>query len=222
MTGHLVYSLEQPLLPAKPVAEFSPIDDILVIPRDKLPRLPPPTKPEHDIQLVVKMDNLRDGRNYAFFNDVTYTPPKVPTLYTVLSAPEGLVKEQKIYGGYTSSFVLDGGSGGRGDVAGAAAADGDDVVQITIRNDDDGRHPFHLHGHVFQVLYRSSGEDDDEEVDAQGQRVKAWNESELPAIPMRRDTVVVWGNGEVVLRFRADNPGKSLFGVGSSSCCPPG
>lgn len=161
------------------------------------------------------MDNLRDGRNYAFFNDVTYTPPKVPTLYTVLSAPEGLVKDQRIYGGYTNSFVLDGGSGGSGDVASggaAAAADGDNVVQITIRNDDDGRHPFHLHGHAFQVLYRSSGEDDDDEdLDAEGQHVKAWKESDLPEIPMRRDTVVVWGNGEVVLRFRADNPGKSLL-----------
>ncbi|KAH7024677.1 Cupredoxin [Microdochium trichocladiopsis] len=220
VTGHLVYSPAHPLPAASPVSSFTPIDDFTLTPYDRMPLLPPPTRPEHDIELVVKMDNLRDGRNYAFFNNITYTPPKVPTLYTALSAPEDLVRDRRIYGGYTNTFVLEGPRGepsqksarhGR-DVAAAAAAGGD-TVQIVLRNEDDGRHPFHLHGHTFQVLYRSSGEeeDDEDEGEAQTGRAKAWKESEFPAIPVRRDTVVVWGNGEVVLRFRADNPGVWLF-----------
>ncbi|RYP66264.1 hypothetical protein DL771_007916 [Monosporascus sp. 5C6A] len=38
------------------------------------------------VQLDAAMDNLGDGGNYAFFNNITYTSPKVPTLYTALSA----------------------------------------------------------------------------------------------------------------------------------------
>ena len=56
----------------------------------------------------------------------------------------------------------------------------------------------HLHGHVFQVVYRS-------EEDA-----GFYNESmnlTFPDNPMRRDTVQVKPNGFIILRFRADNPG---------------
>ena len=56
----------------------------------------------------------------------------------------------------------------------------------------------HLHGHTFQVVYRS-------EADA-----GPYNDSmqlTFPENPMRRDTVQVKPNGFVILRFRADNPG---------------
>jgi iron transport multicopper oxidase len=38
-------------------------------------------KVDHSITLDLKMDVLNDGANYAFFNDITYVSPKVPTLY---------------------------------------------------------------------------------------------------------------------------------------------
>lgn len=38
-------------------------------------------KVDHPITLDLKMDVLNDGANYAFFNDITYVSPKVPTLY---------------------------------------------------------------------------------------------------------------------------------------------
>ena len=60
----------------------------------------------------------------------------------------------------------------------------------------------HLHGHVFQVVYRSEEE------------AGTYNDSmelTFPANPMRRDTVQVKPNGFVILRFRADNPGIWLF-----------
>lgn len=56
----------------------------------------------------------------------------------------------------------------------------------------------HLHGHVFQVVYRS-------EEDA-----GPYNSSMVltfPDNPIRRDTIQIKPNGFVLLRFRADNPG---------------
>ncbi|KAJ1323451.1 iron transport multicopper oxidase [Microdochium nivale] len=194
VTGHLVYAASQPLPPATPIAAFTPVDDTTLTPYDGMPLLPAPTRPEHTIHLTVKMDNLGDGRNYAFFNNITYAPPRVPTLYTLLSAPASLARDPRIYGQHTNPFVLEQGQ----------------VVQIVLKNDDDGRHPFHLHGHSFQVLYRSK-EDEDEEDDGAGAGASVMKESDYPPVPMRRDTVVVWGGGEVVLRFRADNPGIWLF-----------
>ena len=42
----------------------------------------------------------------AFFNNITYTRPKVPTLYTVLTAGE-LASNPAVYGEFTHSFVLE-------------------------------------------------------------------------------------------------------------------
>jgi iron transport multicopper oxidase len=56
----------------------------------------------------------------------------------------------------------------------------------------------HLHGHVFQVVYRS-------EEDA-----GPYNDSmqlTFPNNPIRRDVIQVKPGGFVILRFRADNPG---------------
>ncbi len=119
----------------------------------------------------------------AFFNNITYTAPKVPTLYTALSAGD-LATNPAVYGEYTHPFVLKKG----------------EIVELVINNIDPGKHPFHLHGHNFQVVWRSeeeAGTFQDSNVTAEA----------FPAIPMRRDTVVLNPNGNIVLRFRADNPG---------------
>ena len=62
------------------------------------------------------------------------------------------------------------------------------------------RHPFHLHGHAFQVVSRSEEE--------AGTYIDG---GDMPATPMRRDTVLVRPNGNLALRFKADNPGVWLF-----------
>ncbi|KAJ3124726.1 hypothetical protein HK100_011138 [Physocladia obscura] len=90
------------------------------------------------------------------------------------------------------------------------------IIDIIIRNDDPGEHPFHIHGHVFWVL--ASG--------------VATSLNSIPSTfdlsnPLRRDTVTVQacphdsngcfqnGNqtsfGYVVIRFVADNPGVWLM-----------
>lgn len=74
-------------------------------------------------------------------------------------------------------------------------------MQIVLNNLDPGRHPFHLHGHRFQALYRAP-EDGGTFADS---RV---SEKDFPDVPMRRDTLVVWPNGNLVLRFQANHPGR--------------
>lgn len=153
-------------------------------PYDEVDLLP---EPDHQVELNVVMDNLRDGKNYAFFNNITYTQPKVPTLYSVLSAGDDAVNPA-VYGEYTNSFVLE----------------KDQIVQIVLNNLDSGRHPFHLHGHHFQAIYRS--EEEAGTFEDEGVSVESYTKK-----PMRRDTLVVWPNGNMVLRFKANNPGVWFF-----------
>jgi iron transport multicopper oxidase len=58
----------------------------------------------------------------AFFNDVTYVSPKVPTLYTVLSTGPNATNPT-IYGSNTNAFVLA----------------QNEVVEIVLNNDDPGK-----------------------------------------------------------------------------------
>jgi len=71
----------------------------------------------------------------------------------------------------------------------------DSIVQIIMENPHGGEHPFHLHGHTFQVI-------------AQGEGVYEEGKTQLNAInPLRRDTATIPRNGFTVIRFKADNPG---------------
>ena len=140
-------------------------------------------KVDYSFNLDVRMDNLGDGLNYAFFNNQTYTRPLVPTLYTALTS-DALATNTAIYGSNTNAFILQ----------------KNDVVEIILNNNDKGRHPFHLHGHAFQAVVRSD----------QGAGQFIGNET-FPAVPMKRDTFMAPPNGNIVLRFRADNPGVWLF-----------
>lgn len=115
------------------------------------------------------------------FNDISFVYPKVPVLYTALSAGE-LATNPTIYGKDSPAYVL-----GYGE-----------IIDIVLNNDDTGRHPFHLHGHVFQVIHRS--EEDAGHFNASGVT--------FPSVPMKRDTLVVQPSGNFVIRFKADNPGE--------------
>ncbi|KAJ2121550.1 ferroxidase fet3 [Coemansia sp. RSA 720] len=110
------------------------------------------------------------------FNNHTYVLPSVPSALTALSAG-AQAHDPQIYGRQTNTYVLN----------------HMDVVQITIVNHDYYSHPFHLHGHVFQIVETGNLRS---------------RESKLPLdAPVRRDTVVIRGGHYAVLRFRADNPG---------------
>ncbi|ETN46362.1 uncharacterized protein HMPREF1541_00546 [Cyphellophora europaea CBS 101466] len=185
VTSYLVYdsaaSLPEPAL----IDDFDPFDDFGLVPYDQLDLF---EEPDLTVQLDVKMDNLKDGANYAFFNNITWVAPVVPTLYTVLSAPPSLLSNPTIYGSNTNTFVLP-----------HMAS-----VDIIVNNHDPGKHPFHLHGHVFQTIIRS----EEEAGDYDPNNV---TDQDFPTTPMRRDTVLIRPNGHMVLRFRADNPGVWIF-----------
>ncbi|KAJ0125050.1 multicopper like protein [Diaporthe amygdali] len=184
VTGWLSYDSSKPLPDPALVDEFNEFDDFTLVPYDNQTIL---GAPDHQIELEVIMDNLGDGANYAFFNNITYKAPKVPTLYTALSAGE-TANNALVYGSHTHSFVLQKG----------------EIVQIVVDNDDTGKHPFHLHGHNFQAVYRS-------EENAGFFADSNVTEADFSQVPMRRDTFVLKPQGNIVLRFRADNPGVWLF-----------
>lgn len=152
---------------------------------------------DYQITFDVKMDNLGDGVNYAFFNNISYVAPKVPTLVTALTAGK-LATEPWVYGDNINAHVLQYG----------------EVVELVVNNYDDGRHPFHLHGHNFQIVQKSQAFDNDNGDDVADNTVP-YNESSplmpFPDVPMIRDTIVLEPNGHIVLRFKADNPGVWIF-----------
>lgn len=180
VTGWLTYDAAQPLPAAAVVNEFDPFDDFTLVPTDG-ERIYDHV--DYSFNLDVKMDNLGDGANYAFFNNATYIRPSTPTLYTALTTSD-TSQIPYIYGPNANAFVLQ----------------KDQIVEIVLNNNDPGKHPFHLHGHAFQAVVRSA--------ESAGNYVS--NET-LPTVPMRRDTFMVRPNGNIVLRFRADNPGVWLF-----------
>lgn len=168
------------------------LDDFLLVPLDKEELFP---DADHTIEVGVVMNNLNNGVNYAFFNNLTYTPAKVPTLLTVLAAGDNAVNPA-VYGSNTHSFVLQ----------------ANETVDIILNNEDTGRHPFHLHGHAFQVISRGAAVPNaKDDPDAVAVAFNATTDSDFPEYPMRRDTVYVNPLSNFVIRFKADNPGVWFF-----------
>ncbi|KAK4188825.1 multicopper oxidase-domain-containing protein [Podospora australis] len=184
-TAWLVVDKTKPLPePAILNEPFDPFDDMNLKPQDNQELL---GEPSQTITLDVIMDNLGDGANYAFFNNVTYVSPKVPTLYSVMTTGDAAANPA-VYGTHTHPYVLK----------------KDEIVEIILNNLDPGKHPFHLHGHHFQTVWRSA----DDAGTFQDSKVTS---ADFAPIPMRRDTVLLYPNGNMVLRFKADNPGVWLF-----------
>lgn len=173
----------------KLIKALKPADDFHLKPLDKKALY---ADADYRIVLNFTMEQLGDGVTYAFFNNLTYTPPKVPTLYSVFSSGN-LATNPLIYGTNTNTFVLQYG----------------EIVEIVLNNMDPGLHPFHLHGHIFQLISRSEGTEDEEE--PQIYDPSNPDHTNFPANPMMRDTVVVNANGFMVLRFKANNPGVWFF-----------
>mmetsp|Transcript_923 Transcript_923/g.1040 ORF Transcript_923/g.1040 Transcript_923/m.1040 type:complete len:631 (+) Transcript_923:2118-4010(+) len=174
---------------AKLTERLKPVDDFDLKPLSKEALFP---DYDYQIHLDFTMDNLGDGVNYALFNDITYVPPKVPTLLTVLSSGK-YAGDAEIYGSNTNTHILQ----------------HNEIVEIVLNNRDAGKHPFHLHGHNFQVISRSeAGEDEENPILYDPKNPDHTN---FPDFPMIRDTVMVNPNGFIVLRFKADNPGVWFF-----------
>jgi iron transport multicopper oxidase len=174
--------------------DLVPFDDATLVPYDHMPLLP---DPDQIIEVTVVMDPLDNGKPYALLTNISYTKPKVPSLYTVLSSGNDST-DATIYGEFTHPFVLNHNS----------------VIEIRLNNNDSGSHPFHLHGHNFQVLTREPplGADFYDYADlANPVNFDPNNHTDFPEYPIRRDTLVLPPQGYWVARFVADNPGTWLF-----------
>lgn len=168
--------------------KLNPVDDFFLKPISPSPLM---HDSDHQIVLNLTMENLGDGVQYALFNGKTYTPPLVPTLMTAMTGGE-FASDKTIYGTNTQSYVLR----------------KDEVVDIILNNFDSGKHPFHMHGHNFQVISRSEAGDDDDPIAYDPSNPE---HNEFPKYPLHRDTVMVNENGFLVIRFKANNPGVWLF-----------
>lgn len=184
--NYIVYDENKPMPSAYHKDDAESFDDFDLKPVGNIELL---DEPDHRIVLDVIMDNLGDGVNYAFFNNITYVPPVVPTLITALTSGKDAINAD-IYGSNINAFVLQ----------------PNDIIEIVVNNKDTGRHPFHLHGHTFQVIQKSKPfpDDDPHSYDEN-------NHDEFPRYPLIRDTVTLEANGYIVLRFKAENPGVWIF-----------
>ncbi|KAL7410796.1 ferro-O2-oxidoreductase [Mrakia frigida] len=167
----------------KDVEEAPFFQDLVLVPLEVVSQAPA----DVSIEMEFGFETFSNGHNRGAFNKITYVSPIVPSIFTQFSTGDNATKSST-YGAQSPTFVLNHG----------------DMVELNIINTDDGQHPFHLHGHKFQVVHRSFDlSSDDPEINppmVEGQ-----------ANPFQRDTVMVPPGGSTAIRFRADNPGAWLF-----------
>ncbi|KAI0395409.1 Cupredoxin [Xylariaceae sp. FL0594] len=179
LTGQLVTDPEGRLDGHSATDRWFPQDDFLLVPHDKRPAFHPVSK-----HWELSFDYCTDANKYprACFNNVTFINQKVPTLYSVGSLGKNN-REISAYG-----------------PVGAFSVPFNEVLEIIINNHDNAIHPFHLHGHQFQIISRPKSHSGD------------WKGTHLvPATPIRRDTVAVYPKSHAVLRIIANNPGVFLL-----------
>ncbi len=149
--------------PEKIIEEYTYFDDLQFTPVNAEPMV----QPDATHRLDVSFDTMSDGENYAAFNNISYVAPKVPALFTSESMG-ALASNPAIYGPNANAFVFQ----------------HNDMIEVQLFNWDAGKHPFHLHGHHFQVVHKSQDvTSDDPTINP------PFNASQVN--PMRRDTVVV-------------------------------
>jgi iron transport multicopper oxidase len=174
-TAWLVYDEAKPLPPPPTIYEFNFVDDLEFVPADREPLLEPV-----DHQIVLHTGPSESNGVIRFsINNQQYLPQQVPSLYTALTVGPEYYSDPRVYGS-VNPFVINYG----------------EVVEIVINNYQGNLHPWHLHGHQFQVLQRS---------DVDGGYFNGYY-GNISSIPVKRDTIMVQNHGHAVIRFRADNP----------------
>ncbi|PYH97980.1 hypothetical protein BO71DRAFT_317288 [Aspergillus ellipticus CBS 707.79] len=181
-TAWLTYDDTLPFPPMPDIhinnASLDFLDDVTLEPRDRLPLM----EPIHH-QIVLDTDAVSlDGKPAYTINNMTYKAPDVPTLYTAINADPETAMDPSIYGD-VNPFVVNYG----------------DVVEIVLNNHHTNLHPWHLHGHDFQVVQRTY---------PYGGYFNGYGN--VSSHPMRRDTIMVEPKGHFVIRFRAMNPDNIL------------
>ncbi|KAI6006986.1 Fet3 ferroxidase [Pisolithus albus] len=181
LTSSITYAEGESITDLGTISDYADFNDTLLVPTAVVPQPTATTT----INLEFFFDTMNDGTNHAMINGVVYNPPLVPAILSELTLGSNATV-QEAYGPY--SFILE----------------HLDVVDIVVKNLDTNHHPFHLHGHKFQIVNRVAVSDSNDTTLnpplVEGQ-----------ANPMRRDTTVIPGGGSVTLRVVADNPGAWIF-----------
>ncbi|KAI3398434.1 hypothetical protein diail_9254 [Diaporthe ilicicola] len=179
-TGYIVMDPSQNSTAVDVVDAWNPVDSSLFTnPTGEGPLGPVGTSIKLDATFC--FDNNSIPR--ACLNGHPYVPQLVPTLYSVATTGEDNTNPI-VYGG-VNPYIAPAGQ----------------VVEIVVNNLDVGGHPFHLHGHQFQVL----------EAPTSNSGVFSGDTSNFPAHPAYKDVVLVNAKSYAVIRFKADNPGTWLF-----------
>ncbi|KAG0238875.1 hypothetical protein BGW42_000036 [Actinomortierella wolfii] len=183
-TATILYSTSAPLAAAESPGRPAFDDAALLVP---LSHMAATTAVDQTFTMTTEMKRLHDGTFRPLFNNITYVKPKVPTLYTALTIGKDFASNPLVYGKHSLPMVVRYNT----------------WIEILINNNDEAEHPFHLHGHAFQVVGRSnkSGVHDP---------TKPYPYYNLTN-PLRRDTVLVLPMSSVAIRFKADNPGVWFF-----------
>ena len=179
MTAWFVYDETKPLPPPPTLYKFDFFDDWTLKPLDQEAIM----EPDHKILMDTGFANV-NGIARAVINNVTYLPQKVPSLYTAITVGKNYSSDPKVYG-QVNPFVIKYG----------------ESVEIIVNNNHNNLHPWHLHGHNFQVIQRG-----DPDV---GPFSGYW--TNVSSTPMKRDTIMANKKSNVVIRFKADNPGVWAF-----------
>ncbi|ROV93786.1 hypothetical protein VSDG_07021 [Cytospora chrysosperma] len=179
-TGYLVTDASKSTTSVDVVNSWNPADDSLFTNPTGASPLGPLSK---TITLDFAFCFDKNSIPRACFNGQPYVPQLVPSLYT--AATTGQENDNPVVYGGANAYIAPSGQ----------------VIDIVINNLDNSIHPFHLHGHQFQVLKRP----------AAGAGKFSGSTAGFASHPATKDTVHVNGNSYAVLRFEADNPGVWLF-----------
>lgn len=211
VTAWLVYDQSLPLPPPLNITldtfNSTKFDDFTLVPYDNEPLLQNPTQ-----TFVLELDFFpQDGQNRAGFNQITWLPQKVPSLFTALTTGSAAT-DNLTYGLNAHAMVLN----------------YNEVIEVVINNFDNGSHPIHIHGHAPQIVARSTNGTYDPSTErhrymptpqAGAQYIMppadalGYNRDTvpMPKIPLKRDTWMLAALGYTVIRFRANNPGVWFF-----------
>ncbi|CEH17048.1 multi-copper partial [Ceraceosorus bombacis] len=180
VTATLSYASGQEMGSERPTLdEYKYFDDTVLVPS----AVEGMSKADASHDLHVSFNTYSDGKPYASFNNISFINPNTPSLST-LTSMGSLSADAAVYGPNTGATIFN----------------HMDMVQVTIYNWDAGTHPFHLHGHNFQVVHKAIDVTSDDPA-----LNPPFNETQVN--PMRRDTITIHSTGSATIRFRADNPG---------------
>ncbi|POW06570.1 hypothetical protein PSHT_10284 [Puccinia striiformis] len=116
--------------------EYKVLDDLAFKPTTTVPIF----SKTKTIELNVFFSTFENGVNRGAFNNVTYVPPRVPTVMTIDSAPVNALENSVIYGPQSNAFVIN----------------HLEVVELTVFNWDKGNHPLALTIRIGSDVYSSS------------------------------------------------------------------